>query len=106
MSAVAAARGESFVSLDDGLSIMSKHARNLGYDAVVLFLDELRAHVRGQELPRAGVELHDATRLWGSVRRLDRCLDARLLDRRGAAETLALPISAVHLERNRRAVNR
>ena len=32
---------EAFVSLDDGLSIISKHARSLGYDAVVLFLDEL-----------------------------------------------------------------
>ncbi|WP_028998074.1 hypothetical protein [Azohydromonas australica] len=33
--------GESFVSLDDGLSILSRHARALGYDAVILFLDEL-----------------------------------------------------------------
>ncbi|MEV6437653.1 hypothetical protein [Streptomyces anulatus] len=31
----------SFVSLDDGLSAISKHARDLGYDGVVLFLDEL-----------------------------------------------------------------
>ena len=29
------------MSLDDGLSIMSRHARDLGYDAVILFLDEL-----------------------------------------------------------------
>jgi hypothetical protein len=36
-----ASTGESFVSLDDGLSIMSRHARELGYDAVILFLDEL-----------------------------------------------------------------
>jgi hypothetical protein len=37
------ARGgqETFVSLDDGLAVMSRHARDLGYDAVVLFLDEL-----------------------------------------------------------------
>lgn len=33
--------GESFVPLDDGLAIMSRHAKALGYDAVVLFLDEL-----------------------------------------------------------------
>lgn len=33
--------GESFVPLDDGLAIMSRHARDLGYDAVILFLDEL-----------------------------------------------------------------
>jgi hypothetical protein len=32
---------EGFVSLDEGLSIMSKHAQALGYDAIVLFLDEL-----------------------------------------------------------------
>lgn len=36
-----AGSGESFVSLDDGLSIMSRHAAALGYDAVILFLDEL-----------------------------------------------------------------
>ena len=33
--------GESFVPLDAGLAIMSRHARDLGYDAVILFLDEL-----------------------------------------------------------------
>ncbi|AGP55283.1 hypothetical protein [Streptomyces rapamycinicus] len=31
----------AYVTLDDGLSEMSKHARSLGYDGVVLFLDEL-----------------------------------------------------------------
>lgn len=30
-----------FVALDQGLAIMSKHAQALGYDAVILFLDEL-----------------------------------------------------------------
>lgn len=38
---VAAAQGEAFVDIDTGLSIMSHHAQRLGYDAVVLFLDEL-----------------------------------------------------------------
>jgi hypothetical protein len=38
---VAESRGEAFVPLDDGLSIMSRHAKALGYDAVILFLDEL-----------------------------------------------------------------
>jgi hypothetical protein len=33
--------GESFVPLDDGLAIMTRHAKELGYDAVILFLDEL-----------------------------------------------------------------
>lgn len=31
----------NYVSLDRGLAILSRHARNLGYTAVVLFLDEL-----------------------------------------------------------------
>jgi hypothetical protein len=38
---VAAARGEAFLDLDRGLVVMSQHAQRLGYDAVVLFLDEL-----------------------------------------------------------------
>jgi hypothetical protein len=38
---VAAASDEAFVTLDDGLAILSKHAQSLGYDAVILFLDEL-----------------------------------------------------------------
>jgi len=36
-----ASGGESFVSFDEGLAIMSRHASELGYDAVILFLDEL-----------------------------------------------------------------
>ena len=32
---------ESFVPLDEGLAVMSRHAQSLGYDALVLFLDEL-----------------------------------------------------------------
>jgi hypothetical protein len=30
-----------YLSIDDGLAVMSQHARDLGYDAVILFLDEL-----------------------------------------------------------------
>src|ERR1043165_4178115 len=37
----AGGRGEAFISLDKGLSVISKHAAALGYNAVVLFLDEL-----------------------------------------------------------------
>lgn len=37
----AGAQGEAFVSLDQGLSVISKHAQSLGYDALILFLDEL-----------------------------------------------------------------
>lgn len=42
-----------FVSLDEGLSAMSRHAQALGYDAVILFLDELilwlASHIANQE---------------------------------------------------------
>ena len=38
---VDAADGERFVPLDEGLSEMSRHAQALGYDALILFLDEL-----------------------------------------------------------------
>ncbi|MGQ4808739.1 hypothetical protein NKDENANG_02127 [Candidatus Entotheonellaceae bacterium PAL068K] len=34
-------QGEAYLSLDQGLSILSKHAASLGYDALILFLDEL-----------------------------------------------------------------
>jgi hypothetical protein len=33
--------GEAYLPLDQGLSIVSQHAKGLGYDAVILFLDEL-----------------------------------------------------------------
>lgn len=32
---------EEFVDLDDGLAVMSAHAKEIGYDSLVLFLDEL-----------------------------------------------------------------
>ena len=38
---VAAGRVESFVTLDLGLSVISRHAKELGYDGLILFLDEL-----------------------------------------------------------------
>lgn len=38
---VAATHDETYVDLDEGLSIISRHARSLGYDALLLFLDEL-----------------------------------------------------------------
>lgn len=34
-------RSDEFVSLDEGLAVISEHAKSLGYDAVVMFLDEL-----------------------------------------------------------------
>lgn len=36
-----AKNASEFVDLDTGLSLISKHAKSIGYDAVVLFLDEL-----------------------------------------------------------------
>jgi hypothetical protein len=39
--AVASAAGEAYLSLDDGLAVMSQHAKGLGYDGVILFLDEM-----------------------------------------------------------------
>ncbi|MGV0029259.1 hypothetical protein [Phormidesmis priestleyi] len=38
---IASGEEERYVSLDQGLSILSQHAKSLGYDAVILFLDEL-----------------------------------------------------------------
>ena len=38
---VAQASGEAFVDLEEGLSVISAHAKSLGYDALILFLDEL-----------------------------------------------------------------
>lgn len=37
---LSAARQERYTTLDEGLSAMSHHARDLGFDAVILFLDE------------------------------------------------------------------
>lgn len=39
--AQAGGHGEAFLSLDKGLSILSRHAARLGYDGIILFLDEL-----------------------------------------------------------------
>lgn len=36
-----AVQGEAYLSLDKGLSVVSKHAKHLGYDGLILFLDEL-----------------------------------------------------------------
>ena len=38
---VSGGKTESFLSLDKGLSVISRHAKDLGYDALILFLDEL-----------------------------------------------------------------
>jgi hypothetical protein len=38
---IAQGKDEAYVDLDEGLSIISAHAKSLGYDALILFLDEL-----------------------------------------------------------------
>ena len=40
-ASVAAAGSEGFVGLDAGLEIATRHAKALGYDAIILFLDEM-----------------------------------------------------------------
>src|SRR6185369_2764834 len=37
----AGGHGEAFLPLDKGLSVLSTHAKSLGYDGLILFLDEL-----------------------------------------------------------------
>ncbi len=38
---IAQGKDEAYVDLDEGLSIISAHAKSLGYDGLILFLDEL-----------------------------------------------------------------
>jgi hypothetical protein len=38
---MANAEGGGFVEFDEGLRVMTQHARDLGYDGIILFLDEL-----------------------------------------------------------------
>lgn len=40
LSHLAASQRELYTSLDEGLAAMAYHARDLGYDAIILFLDE------------------------------------------------------------------
>ena len=38
---IAQGKDEAYVDLDEGLAIISQHAKSLGYDGLILFLDEL-----------------------------------------------------------------
>ena len=38
---IAQGKDEAYVDLDEGLAIISAHAKSLGYDGLILFLDEL-----------------------------------------------------------------
>lgn len=41
VAGLAGTHGEGFVRIDEGLVVLTQHAKSLGYDAVVLFLDEV-----------------------------------------------------------------
>jgi hypothetical protein len=69
-----ASESRAFIDLDTGLAVMARHAKGLGYDAIVLFLDELILwlshkasevswlHGEVQKMVKL-VEAQDATRL-------------------------------------------
>jgi hypothetical protein len=54
-----------FVDLDTGLGVVSRHAKSLGYDAVVLYLDELILWLAGRsgDLPFVGQEVQKLVKL-------------------------------------------
>ena len=54
-----------FVDLDMGLGVMSRHAKSLGFDAVVLYLDELVLWLAGNssDLPFVGREVQKMVKL-------------------------------------------
>jgi hypothetical protein len=54
-----------FVDLDTGLGVMSRHAKSLGFDAVVLYLDELVLWLAGNssDLPFVGREVQKMVKL-------------------------------------------
>jgi hypothetical protein len=56
---------EAYVQFDEGLSVMSRHAESLGYDGIVLLLDELVLWLSGMvsDLARAQREAQSVSRL-------------------------------------------
>jgi hypothetical protein len=54
-----------FVDLDTGLGVMSRHAKALGFDAIVLYLDELVLWLAGNssDLPFVGREIQKIVKL-------------------------------------------
>jgi len=50
---------DAFLPLDDGLAVMSRHAQQLGYDGIVLFIDELilwlQSHMSDQDFVKREV---------------------------------------------------
>lgn len=64
-SEVAGSGAEAYVEMDEGLAIISAHARELGYDAIVLFLDELILWLAGRiaDLGWVQQEVHKVVKL-------------------------------------------
>lgn len=60
-----AAQTGRFVDLDTGLGVMSRHAKSLGFDAIVLYLDELVLWLAGNssDLPFVGREVQKMVKL-------------------------------------------
>lgn len=51
-----ARRTAEFIDIDEGLSLISKHAKALGYDAVILFLDEVMLWLASRSADEAAKE--------------------------------------------------
>jgi hypothetical protein len=61
-------KGESYVPFDEGLSVMSAHAKDLGYDGIILLLDELVLWLSGM--------LTDQARLQREAQSVSRLVEA------------------------------
>ncbi len=55
-ASVVEGQGEAFVETDVGLATISRHAKSLGYDAIILFLDELILWLASRVADQAFVE--------------------------------------------------
>lgn len=69
----ASGHGEAFISLDKGLSVISRHASRLGYDTVILFLDELILWLAGHAV--------DLKFVHQEAQKLTKLVEAQLSDR-------------------------
>ena len=61
----AASQTSRFIELDRGLQVLAQHAKGLGYDGVVLYLDELILWLAGRsgDLPFVGREVQKLVKL-------------------------------------------
>ena len=74
---------EAFVPLENGLAVIAEHARSLGYDGLILFLDELilwlQAHMSNQEFVNT------------QVSKLVKLIESGVAERRAADRVVHLP---------------